>query len=257
MKEIQAVKNPLIKELRKLHQKKHRQEQGRFLLEGFHLVEEAAENQAAIQMILVNQRGLQEWQEWLQRYETLEQYLVSDEVMDSLSDLPTPQGIIAVVSQAQPIADIKKGRWLLLDRVQDPGNVGTMVRTADAAGFSGVILGAGCADPFSTKVLRSMQGSNFHLPILNGALETIIPELKAAGMTVYGTELNEAARPFQTVENEENVALLMGNEGQGVARNLLEMTDLNLYIPIYGKAESLNVGVAAGILMYHFSGNFF
>ncbi len=256
MKEIQAVKNPLIKDLRKLHKKKYRDEQGRYLLEGFHLVEEAAANGAEINAVLVNQRGLQEWREWLQENQQKEQYLVSDEVMEGLSDLPAPQGIVAVVVKKNQEPKISGGRWLLLDRVQDPGNVGTMVRTADAAGFAGVILGKGCADPYSTKVLRSMQGSNFHLPILNRDLELLIPELKAAGLPVYGTELNEEARAFQTVTDQADVALVMGNEGQGVAEDLLKMTDLNLYIPIYGKAESLNVGVAAGILMYHFSGSF-
>src|SRR5699024_8594405 len=106
------------------------------------------------------------------------------------SDLPTPQGIMAVVSKKTQIITDFSGRWLLLDRVQDPGNVGTMVRTADAAGFAGVALGTGCADPYSTKVLRSMQGSNFHLPLVNVQLEQLIPQLQQLSIPVYGTELN-------------------------------------------------------------------
>lgn len=255
MKEIQASKNPLIKELRKLHQKKHREEQGRYLLEGFHLVEEAARWGETLELILVTQRGLREWGSWLARQGEESLYQVSDEVMRSLSDLPTPQGIMAVVSKKKQIITDFSGRWLLLDRVQDPGNVGTMVRTADAAGFAGVALGTGCADPYSTKVLRSMQGSNFHLPLVNVQLEQLIPQLQQLSIPVYGTELNVDAKPFQEVEVTADVALLMGNEGQGVAKDLLNITDFNLYIPIYGKAESLNVGVAAGILMYHFAGS--
>lgn len=112
MKEIQASKNPLIKELRKLHQKKHREEQGRYLLEGFHLVEEAARWGETLELILVTQRGLREWGSWLARQGEESLYQVSDEVMRSLSDLPTPQGIMAVVSKKTQIITDFSGRWL-------------------------------------------------------------------------------------------------------------------------------------------------
>lgn len=253
MKEIQGTKNPLIKELRKLHQKKYRDRQGRYLIEGFHLVEEGMKANAEVEMLLLTKKGVNEWESWLTN-QACEQYLLTDELMDSLSDLPTPPGIIAVMKKPQSNQEITKGRWLLLDRVQDPGNVGTMVRTADAAGFDGVVLGEGCADLYSTKVLRSMQGSHFHLPVVAGILPEVISHCKEKGIPVYGTELNEEAKAFQTVPVQEQVALVMGNEGQGVDKEILTMTDSNLYIPIYGQAESLNVGVAAGILMYHFRG---
>ncbi|MDT2756550.1 RNA methyltransferase [Enterococcus asini] len=251
MKEIQGSKNSLIKELRKLHQKKYRDRQNRYLIEGFHLVEEGMKAQAEIEMLLLTEKGITEWGEWLAS-QRCEQYLITEELMASLSDLPTPPGIIAVIQKPQVNQEITKGRWLLLDRVQDPGNVGTMVRTADAAGFDGVVLGEGCADLYSTKVLRSMQGSHFHLPVVSGILSEVILHCQKNAIPVYGTELNEEAKAFQKVAVREEVALIMGNEGQGVAKELLAMTDGNLYIPIYGQAESLNVGVAAGILMYHF-----
>ncbi|MDN6639437.1 MAG: RNA methyltransferase [Tetragenococcus sp.] len=249
MKEIQAAKNNKIKELKKLHQRKYRSQSENYLLEGFHLVEEAAKANAKIKEVYLDERGLQLWQEWVERYQ-LDYYLLSDEAMKALSELPTPQGMIALVQKSDPnLADFS-GKWLLLDNVQDPGNVGTIVRTADAAGFDGVFLGKGSADKYSSKVLRSMQGSQFHLPIFSGDIKETIPEFKKMGSNVYGTKLDQAALSYTQVEKTPSFALILGNEGQGMTEEILQMTDQNLYIPIYGAAESLNVGVAAGILMY-------
>ncbi|MHC5249112.1 TrmH family RNA methyltransferase [Enterococcus sp. LJL90] len=250
MKEILSTKNTWIKELKKYQKKKVRQTEGKYLLEGFHLIEEAQKNQQEISAVLVNQRGLQEWQAWLAEFPPEKLYFVSDAVMNSLSELPTPQGILAVMELTDNQTTDFSGRWLLLAEVQDPGNVGTMIRTADAAGFSGVILGEGTADIYSTKVLRSMQGSNFHLPIVEKPILEAIELFKSAGSPVYGTELNEAAVSMTEVKPLENAALIMGNEGQGLPQEILNQTDQNIYIPILGQAESLNVAVAAGILMY-------
>ncbi|HLQ40667.1 MAG TPA: RNA methyltransferase [Tetragenococcus sp.] len=247
MKEIISAKNQKIKELKKLQQRKYRNKSAYYLIEGFHLVEEAKE----IKEIFIDQKGSELWHSWLKQ-QTAAIYLLSDEAMAALSEFPTPQGIVALVKKNQSKPQQFTGKWLLLDNVQDPGNVGTMVRTADAAGFSGIVLGKGTADQYSHKVLRSMQGSQFHLPVIEGDLREIIPQLQKAGK-VYGTKLDEQALVYDQVVNEKNIALLMGNEGQGVSAELLQITDANLYIPIYGQAESLNVGIAAGILMYHFA----
>ncbi|MTD38782.1 RNA methyltransferase [Erwinia sp. CPCC 100877] len=254
MKEILSTKNTLIKELKKLNRKKYREESQRYIVEGFHLIEEAVKADADIEWLLVSQRGRREWAKWLaqQRPELL--IAVSDEVLATLSELPTPQGMLAVVKMpAVTERQEFSGSWLLLDNVQDPGNVGTMIRTADAAGMTGVILGTGSADIYNTKVLRAMQGSNYHLPILQVPLEKAIEAFKQAGTPVYGTELNKDAVTYQKVAPIKNYALIMGNEGQGIHKDLLQLTDQNLYIPIKGQAESLNVAIAAGILMYHLS----
>lgn len=253
MKEIQSGKNTLIKERKKLHKRKYREQEKRYLLEGYHLVEEAVLNGAIVEEIFLDERGMKEWGDWVEQH-AIQTYFVSEEVMKQLSELPTPQGMVAVVQKDNLITKEYKGRWLLLDNVQDPGNVGTMIRTADAAGFDGVILGKGTADIYHMKVLRSMQGSQFHLPIFSEDLVTMIPKLQAEGIKVYGTELNIDALDYRKLEpKEENIALVLGNEGQGVSKEILQLTDRNVYIKIYGKAESLNVGVAAGILMFHFA----
>lgn len=253
MKEITSSKNEWIKTIKKLHRKKHREEMQEYLIEGFHLVEEAVNHSAAIRSILVTKRGVNEWKEWLEEQDTEIIVLVSDEVMKSLSDLPTPQGILAVVGMptiSEELKDSFTGSWLALDQVQDPGNVGTMIRTADAAGFTGVIMGEGAADIYSTKVLRAMQGSHFHLPILTGDILEMIQAFKTQGSAVYGTELNDEAVEYTSIEPQQNFLLIMGNEGNGVRQDILDQTTKNLFIPIKGKAESLNVAVAAGILMY-------
>ncbi|MBO0466558.1 RNA methyltransferase [Enterococcus plantarum] len=253
MKEILSTKNAMIKELKKLHKKKYREEKQQYIIEGFHLIEEAEKANAQIDWVLFNQRGRTEWSDWLDEQPQERLIQVSYEVLESLSELPTPQGMIAIIRMPELENTIQfSGGWLLLDNVQDPGNVGTMIRTADAAGLSGVILGEGCSDIYNTKVLRAMQGSNYHLPVIFKPLDNIIDMFKKLKIPIYGTELNPEAIIYQKIPRTKNYALIMGNEGQGISPRFLEETDQNIYIPIKGAAESLNVAIAAGILMYHF-----
>ncbi|EOL43236.1 TrmH family RNA methyltransferase [Enterococcus caccae] len=252
MKEILSTKNTTIKEFKKLHKKKYREEKQQYIIEGFHLIEEAVRAGAKIEWILFNQRGQSEWSVWLDQQPDELLIYVSEEVLLSLSELPTPQGMVAIVNMPDDEKNIEfSGGWLLLDNVQDPGNVGTMIRTADAAGLAGVILGEGTSDIYSTKVLRAMQGSNYHLPVIRKPLADIIDSFKREQIPVFGTELNAEAVSYQKIGHNRDYALIMGNEGQGVAAEFLEKTDQNIYIPIKGTAESLNVAIAAGILMYH------
>lgn len=255
MKEILSIQNKQIKEFKKLHKKKYREQENRYIIEGYHLIEEAEKAKQDIQTILFNRRAQQEWAHWLQQQDIDKLVFVSDEVLKFLSELPTPQGIMAIVAYDEQFSfeEHLDGKWLLLDNVQDPGNVGTMIRTADAAGFTGVILGEGTADLYSCKVLRAMQGSNYHLPVIRSSLEKIIDELTTKKIPIYGTELNKQAVTYRSITSTDRFALIMGNEGQGVSQDLLDKTTKNLYIPIFGAAESLNVSVAAGIIMYHLS----
>lgn len=254
MKEISSVKNQVIKDAKKLQQKKYRIKEQAYLLEGFHLIEEAVKAGSKLRALFVNARGAAEWQAWLEEFED-EYYLVTDEVLKSLADEKTPQGMIAVCEMSPEAPFTPKGRWLLLDTIQDPGNLGTMVRTADAAGLTGVILGAGTVDRYNPKALRSMQGSQFHLPILQQNLEDTIQQFQADHIPVYGSALDKTAVAFHEATPQMDFALIMGNEGNGMQEVLLNMTDQNLYIPIKGAAESLNVAVAAGILLFQLSQN--
>jgi RNA methyltransferase, TrmH family len=244
LKYIESVKNPKVKAWKKLLTKKERDQSGTYLIEGFHLVEEALNEQIVLEVI-INQNI--EIPTHL-NLEGMDVIYVKDDVMKVICDTETPQGIAAVCEQKTASMNGKRlEKLLLLDRVQDPGNLGTMIRTADAAGMDAVILGEGCADPYNPKVVRATQGSLFHLPIIKVNLSEFIDGLK---IPVYGTAL-EGGIPFEQVDKSEKFALLMGNEGQGVSKDLLANTTKNLYIPIYGRSESLNVGIAAGILMYY------
>jgi RNA methyltransferase, TrmH family len=245
LKHIESIQNPKVKQWKKLLTKKERDKSGTFLVEGFHLVEEALKQSDSVMEIIVSDKtGLPP------RWDSGETpvTIVTEEISNSLSDTEAPQGIYAVCRQVQ-IEVPEAKTYLLIDAVQDPGNLGTMIRTADAAGIDAVVVGKGSVDVYNSKVLRSAQGGHFHLPIIRGDLDEWIEKLHEKNISVYGTAL-EGASAYTDISTGEAYALLVGNEGNGVNKELLAKTDANLYIPIYGKSESLNVAVATGILLY-------
>lgn len=250
MKFIQSAKNEKVKQWKKLLTKKERDKTGLFLVEGEHLVFEAKEA-GAIEEVIVTEHYYPKLAK--SKFSDEQVFVIANSIEKILSDTETPQGIFAVCKQ-ETTKEVKGGRFLLIDAVQDPGNVGTMIRTADAAGLDAVILGTGSVDAYNPKVLRSAQGSHFHLPIIRGNLDEWIERLKEMDIPVYGTALQNAVSMYEA-NVESSFALIVGNEGQGVSEKLLSKTTQNLYIPIFGKSESLNVAVAAGILMYYLRGN--
>ncbi|WP_156151298.1 TrmH family RNA methyltransferase [Domibacillus indicus] len=247
---IQSVNNTHIKQLNKLWTKKERDKTGLYMLEGFHLVEEALRYKEQVEEVLLSEEAAvpASW-----NMDGLNVTMISADVAQKLSDTENGQGVFAVCRK-QEAAELPAGKaFLLLDAVQDPGNIGTMIRTADAAGIDGVLLSRGSADLYNPKVLRSAQGSHFHLPVLSVDLTEAVEKLQKRGIPVYGTALEGAADYRE--EQAGPFALLVGNEGSGVRPELLEKTTKNVYIPIFGRSESLNVAVAAGILLYHFREN--
>ena len=248
MELILSTKNERVKNWKKLQSKKGRQKAGTYLIEGFHLIEEALKNHAVILEMMVSEEIAFED---IPQFDEEKQVEISTEVAKLLSETETSQGIFAVIQKIDLIEKpVLNKPFLLLDNVQDPGNVGTMVRTADAAGFGGVVLGKGSVDLYNSKVLRSMQGSHFHLPIYQGDLNEWFDLFFEQGFPVYGTELNEEAVSYRAIEPQSVYGLVMGNEGNGMSTELLKRTTKNLYIPIVGQAESLNVAVAAGVVMF-------
>ena len=237
---ITSVNNPRIKEIMKLKKKKYRDQQQRYLVEGEHLVEEALKAGVA-ETILTLQDS----------YDTSAEVIeVSEDIIERLSSVETPQPIIAVCKM-QSDATLKKegSRYLLLDDLQDPGNIGTLVRTAVAFGYDQVILGLNSVDLY--KFIRASQGGIFYIHCIKQDLKTAIQQLRNDGVSVYGTSLLNG-KEIQEVSHPERLAILLGNEGSGVSEELLALTDQNIYIPIKN-AESLNVAIAGGILMYHYS----
>ena len=243
---ITSKANSVVKNAKKLHQKKYRKSS--YLIEGWHLFEEAIQAGAKIEKIF----ALSEYGEKLTDYP--QTVFVAEEILLDLADSQTPQGIVAIVQkEEEQLPDFTSGKYLFLEDVQDPGNVGTMVRTADAAGFSGVIVSSKSADIYSLKTLRSMQGSHFHVPIYRMSVEGFVEEAKKSGLPILATTLSQNSKDYRELSQLEDFALVMGNEGQGISPFMTNQADQLVHITMKGQAESLNVAIAAGILMFYLS----
>ncbi|MGL4972187.1 MAG: TrmH family RNA methyltransferase [Culicoidibacterales bacterium] len=238
MQIIESVHNPKVKEWTKLQQKKYRQQNQQFLVEGEHLVEEAMKTNCA--QIIITTREV---------FETdLPVYQVTPAILEKLSATPSPQDVMAIC-QMVTVEPSRVNRILLLDAIQDPGNLGTLIRSAVAFNVEAIVLGKGTVDLYNEKVLRSTQGAVFHVPVMQADLASYIPELQKQGVEVIGTSLQQAVE-LQSFEIPKRWALLLGNEGQGVNQQLLDLTDENVFIEMMEQAESLNVAIAGSIVMY-------
>lgn len=243
---ITSKANSVVKNAKKLHQKKYRK--SAYLIEGWHLFEEAVQAGVTIEKVF----ALESYRDQLVAFP--QTIWVSEEILLDLADTQTPQGIVAVIQKEEVgLPDLHQGKFLFLEDVQDPGNVGTMIRTADAAGFTGVIVSDKSADIYSLKTLRSMQGSHFHLPIYRMPLATFVEEAKKSNLPILATTLSRDSKDYRELSSLENFVLVMGNEGQGISSVMAESADQLVHIGMKGRAESLNVAVAAGILMFYFS----
>ena len=243
---ITSKANSVVKNAKKLHQKKYRK--STYLIEGWHLFEEAVQAGVTIEKIF----ALESYRDQLATFP--QTVWVSEDILLDLADSQTPQGIVAVVQKEEVgQAGFSQGKFLFLEDVQDPGNVGTIIRTADAAGFTGVIVSEKSADIYSLKTLRSMQGSHFHLPIYRMSSQSLLEKAKKAAIPVLATTLSKDSVDYRELPSIENFVLVMGNEGQGISPLMAESADQLVHISMKGQAESLNVAVAAGILIFHLS----
>ncbi|MEJ6348620.1 RNA methyltransferase [Holzapfeliella sp. He02] len=251
MPQITSLTNKTIKELKKLQQKKYRQKYGLYLIEGFHTIEEALKSNQPYRYLVGTPEALNKLEiADIKADKVLE---VTDEIAKSLSQTNTSQSIFMVLPINQPKSfSFYPGKWVLLDSLSDPGNVGTIIRTADAAGYDGVILNTGNVDLYNDKVQRAMQGSQFHITVLQHDLDDAIMSLKDAGNRIFASCLDDEAIHSNTLEPGSAFALIVGNEAHGVSHEHLDAADAKVYIPILGQAESLNAAVAAGIMMYQF-----
>ncbi|HFI0139480.1 RNA methyltransferase [Streptococcus suis] len=242
---IRSKANNLVKQIKKLQQKKYRTSS--YLIEGWHLLEEAGAAGATFEHILV----LEEYAERVAGLPNVS--LVTPDIMRDLVDSKSPQGVLAQLAlPRQDLPTSLTGKFLVLEDVQDPGNVGTMIRTADAAGFDGIFLTDKSADIYNIKVLRSMQGSHFHLPIYRLPVEELVRYLQAQGLPILATTLSSQSMDYKDFQPGPSFAMVMGNEGQGISAYMEEVADQLVHISMPGQAESLNVAIAAGILMFSF-----
>jgi TrmH family RNA methyltransferase len=233
---IQSLDNEKIRRLRKLEQKKHRLEQGRFVVEGPHLFA-MAKQAGRIETVFATST------EYDGNYEF---HLLTPTLFAKLSEVESPQGVLAVCKMKHE--PIPSDRTLLLDSIQDPGNLGTLLRSALAFGFRHVVM-ENSVDFYSPKVVRATQGALFDLSLEEATLANWIDDHKDT--VVVGTALEDSLLLEDALIPEGPMALLLGNEGMGVRKELLDKTAFNVRIGIR-HIESLNVGVAGGILMHHY-----
>lgn len=254
---ITSRENAKIKYACKLAQSAaFRRSEGSFLAEGLKLVTELAKN-LPIKVILYTAKALEKNPE----LESLcaNAYLIEPHVAEKLADAATTQGVFAIFeAPAWGIELLQRGgHYLALERVQDPGNVGALVRSAAAFGFDAVILGPGCASPWAPKTLRASMGAAGRLPVLEvPSLPDALTHLRQQGVTCLAAALYNS-RPLSEVPGrfDGGLCVVIGSEGQGLTDQAVTACDLSVRIPITDKVESLNAGVAGSVLLWHFRGN--
>lgn len=248
---IQSLQNSKVKEWASLLEKKHRDRAGLFLMEGVHVIQEAVKSGADVRAVVYDEeRGLPAELRTL-GYEG-ELYEVPQHIIAKCTGTDTPPPVFGVVGKLRPEHDAlyaADALVVVLDNVRDPGNVGTIIRSADAVGATAVVLGKGCADLYNPKTVRSTMGSLFHLPIVEGELPALLPAAKKRGIKLVGTSL-QAEHSCFAADWTESTWLLLGNESTGLSQEAAPHVDESVLIPMRGQAESLNVAMAATVLLH-------
>ena len=251
--------NPIIKEIRSLKNRNDREEKGLYFIEGDRFVDEALalREKVGIRYVLVSDSFLADDShrtilESLKNI-TADSYIVPDSLFAAVSDTRTPQGILAVLEIKRlqlKDAAFAGGLVVILEDIKDPGNMGAIIRTADAAGCECVIVPDGCVDVYNPKVLRSTMGSAFHIPILHcGGMEEAAGITSSNAYKLYASHL-EGAVSIYDADFTGRIALVIGNEAQGISPETEKKSDLLIKIPMAGGAESLNASVAAGVMIF-------
>ena len=243
---ITSAKNPLIKSLKDLSSVRGRESAGMYLVEGEVMIREALKCGLKLHTIIATERKAD-----FAREISPGAVQVPDSIMQSVCDTRTPQGVCAAFEMPSPLALTSlPDRVVALDGVQDPGHVGTIWRTADAAGFEALLMGAGCADPFSPKVQRSAMGSGFRIPVcFADDLPAALSQLSHAGYSIICSDLH-GADFYSRPDTGKKLVLVIGNEARGISEATRAQATMLVKLPMRGGAESLNAAVAAGIMMY-------
>ena len=236
---IESLNNEKIKEIRKLKEKKYRDKLKKYIVEGEHLVNEAYKSGNLDTLIVLNNYDYS-----LIDINTI---YVTKEIIKSISDLETPYNVIGICKY--PTEKEIQNKILLLDNIQDPGNLGTIIRSATAFNIDTIVLNTKSVDLYNSKVLRAAQGNNFYINIMRKDLKDFIPYLKENNYKIYSTNVKDG-NDIKSLEKTEKYAIIMGNEGSGVDPILQEYSDYNIYIKMNEKCESLNVAVATSIILY-------
>lgn len=254
-KRITSENNPLIKRINGTKNRKFRDKHSLMFIEGLRLVKEAKLSSVKFDGVVLRDDPsvLKQFSDELSGIDA-RVYLVDEKLFARISHTKSPQGVAALINFSKnDLSDMVfdgANLFLIAERLNDPGNLGTIIRSADGAGFSAVILSSGCVDIYNPKTIRAAMGSIFHIPVYHGGnIEDIIGYLKDEEIKIYGTDVG-GKRAVYGCNLKKNFALIVGNEAFGVTGEALSLCDEVIYIPMGGKAESLNASVAASVLMF-------
>ena len=252
MEPILSKDNLLIKDTKKLKEKKYRTSSNMFLVEGFRFTKEALKSDFEVVNIFISASGETKYENSSMKdklQKNTKVYNVSDSLFKSICDTDNPQGILAVVKNKPVEIKYDHGFYILTDKIQDPGNMGTIIRTAHAAGALGVIITKGTVDIYNEKTLRATMGSIFKIPVIYDKDLSLVQKLRDGGFKLITSSL-DTDKNFYDVDLKEKVIISVGNEGNGISEEVYDICDVKIKIPMPGGAESLNVAVAASIMMY-------
>ena len=249
MLEIESKNNNLFKEIKKLKEKNHRIKSNKYLIEGLRFVEEAIKSKVSIDSIIFTESFKEKNPDlFLKINENIKLIQMNEALLKQLCSTENPQGIVGVINMQNK--ELKSGELVVLvDKVQDPGNMGTIIRTAHAAGAAGIVMTKGTVDIYNDKTLRSTMGSIFYIPIVEDDSLDFVKSLKKEGYKLVVSSLQGKNNFFE--ENlQGKVMIAVGNEGNGVSDEVYDIADIKVKIPMPGEAESLNVAVATSIMIY-------
>jgi len=256
MQVISSKDNELVKHIKKLKDKKYRDENNEYIIEGVKLIEEAVKENVKIKKIIVCEDTTRTYEIptnvmlEIAKYECI---YVTDKIFSAITQVTNPQGIMAIIEKSNPNQEIDYTQDIIvaLDDVQDPGNLGTILRTVDSIGLNQIIVSKETADAFNAKVVRSTMGAIFRIKIIEVEdLKQTIKEIKKHHFKLLVTSL-QTENSIYDIEFNKKI-IVIGNESNGVSQEIQDMADEKAKIPMLGKTESLNASVAAGIVMYEY-----
>ena len=252
---ITSKDNETIKHIRKLKEKKYRDEYGEYIVEGIKLINEAIKEKADVKTIIVCDNCDKEAINQNSMYEVAKQncIYVDEKVFNTITEVKNPQGILAVIGKESKEKEInyKEDIIVILDDIQDPGNLGTILRTVDSVGLSQIIVSKKSGGIYNSKVVRSTMGAIFRLNVIESEnLNSTIKEIKKRKFNIISTSLNTDKSLYDITLNKS--VIVIGNEANGVSKEIQDLSDIKIKIPMLGKTESLNASVATGVVLYEY-----
>ena len=256
MQQITSKENKLIKHIIKLKEKKYRKEYNEYIIEGAKIVQEAIQEKAKIKQIIISENAintdliLNHLKEELQKINYI---IVPSNIFKLISEVEKPQGVLAIIEKEkqEENIDVNQDIILALDDLQDPGNLGTIIRTADSVGLKQILISKGTTEAYNPKVIRSTMGAIFRVKIIECEnLKETLKKLQKNNFKIMVTDLN-IDKSIYDIKLQKNV-IIIGNEANGVSEEIKNMADTRAIIPMFGKTESLNASIATGVILYEY-----